>query len=181
MDDKANNTKKEEVRQNPKQTDAHGKSDKKVEELNKRIDDLENQLKRAVADYRNFGKRIEEEKQEFIKFANRDLLLRLFPAFDAFIIAEKYVKDEGLKLTLKKLTEVLKDAGVERIEVQGKEFDPLLMECVDTIEGEENKVTEEARPGFTLYGKTLRPTQVKVGKKKGEKNEENEDLAKEAL
>ena len=40
MDDKANNTKKEEVRQNPKQTDAHGKSDKKIEELNKKINDI---------------------------------------------------------------------------------------------------------------------------------------------
>lgn len=155
------------------------KSENNIEELEKRIQELEDQLKRSVADYRNLEKRVEDQKLEFVKFANQELLLRLLPAFDTLFLAEKYVTDEGLKLSIKKLTEVLKDNGVEKIEVVGRDFDPHLMECVDTQAGEENKVIEEARPGFALYGRVLRAAQVKVGKKG--KNEESEELAKEAL
>lgn len=175
MDDMKNDSKKEIKQEDQKH--AGKNSNKKIEELEKRVDELENQLKRAVADYRNLDKRIGEEKQDFIKFANKDLLLKLFPAFDAFIIAEKYIKDEGLVLTIKKLTEVLKESGVEKIKTVGLEFDPNLMECVDTVEGEENKVLEEVRPGFTLFGSTLRAAHVKVGKK----NEDMQDLTKEEL
>ncbi len=137
-----------------------------VKELKERIADLENQLLRAVADYRNLEKRLDEEKKEFVKFANRDLLLRLIPAFDTLFLAEKYVVDEGIKLTIKHLQESLRDVGVERVKAVGEEFSPESMEVVTTEEGEENKVLEELRPGYTLNGKLVRPAQVKVGKQK---------------
>lgn len=130
-----------------------------------KIQELENQFKRAVADYRNLEKRVQDERVQMVQFANKDLLLKLFPAFDMLFLAEKYVTDEGLKLSVKKLTEVLKEVGVERIETEGKEYNPHLMEVVVTEAGEENKVLQELRPGFTLFGKVLRPAHVKVGKK----------------
>ncbi|RJQ25955.1 nucleotide exchange factor GrpE [Candidatus Parcubacteria bacterium] len=147
----------------------------KVEELKKRINDLENQLKRAVADYRNLEKRVGEEKRETIKFANKELLLRIFPALDTLFLAGKYVKDEGLKLTIKKVNDVLKEVGVERVETESKEFNPELMECVEIVEGEEDMVIEEVLPGFTLQGKLLRPAQVKVGKSNEDKNLKTEE------
>lgn len=155
------------------------KKDTKREELEKRIAELDDQLKRAVADYRNFEKRVEEQKQEVVRFANRDLLLQLLPAFDTLFLAHQHVQDEGLKLSIQKLIEVLKDAGVDRVETEGEEFDPAVMECVDTGEGQENKVLAEVRPGFTLFGQTLRPAQVKVGEKKHEEKEE--EKAKQEL
>ncbi len=134
-------------------------------DLKERVEDLENQLKRSVADYRNLEKRLDDEKREFVKFANRDLLLRLIPAFDTLFLAAKYVTDEGIKITIKNLQDSLAEVGVQRVETEGQEFDPSVMEVVTTGDGEENMVLEELRPGFTLNGKLVRPAQVKVGKK----------------
>lgn len=136
-----------------------------VDQLKAKVAELEDQLLRSVADYRNLEKRIEDEKREFVKFANRDLLLRLIPAFDTLFLAEKFVADEGIKLTIKQLREALKEVGVEQVETNGKSFDAQTMEAVSTSDGEDGVVLEELRPGFTLNGKLLRPAQVKVGRK----------------
>ncbi len=141
------------------------KKNDKTEELEEKIKELDDQLKRAVADYRNLEKRFEEEKRLTIKFANRDLLLRLIPSFDTLFLAEKYIKDDGIKLTVKSLKDALKDAGVESVNVEGEVFNPEVMEAVAVVEGEDGMVLEELRPGYMLNGKLIRPAQVKVGKK----------------
>lgn len=141
---------------------------KRIKELEKKILELEDQLKRAVADYRNFQKRVEEDRKELIQFANKDFLLKLFPAFDILLLAEKHIEDEGLRLSVKKIREVLKSVGVMQHESQGETFDPEYMECVETREGEDNIVLEEIRPGFSMNGKILRPALVVVGKKQEE-------------
>jgi len=138
---------------------------KKNEELDTKIENLENQLRRAVADYANLQRRFEEEKKEVIKFANTDLLIRLIPAFDTLFLAEKFVVNEGIKLTIKKLEDSLRELGVMRVKTVGEAFDPSFMEAVETVEGEDDEVIEEVTPGFSLYGKLLRAAQVKVGKK----------------
>src|SRR3989344_5409175 len=107
------------------------RQNKQVEELEQKIRVLEDQLKRAVADYINLEKRTEEEKRDTIKYGNKELLLRLLSGLESLFLAEKYIEDNGLK---------------------------------ETIEGKENIVIEETRPGFRLYGKLLKPAQVKVGK-----------------
>ena len=126
---------------------------------------LKEQLARALADYKNLEKRFDEEKKEFVKYANKELLIRLIPALDTLFLAGKYTSDEGIRLTVKTVLDALKDVGVEKIGAEGAEFNPEFMEAVDTGEGEENKVIEEVRPGFMLNGKVIRPAQVKVGKK----------------
>ncbi len=150
---------------NVKQKNSGTKRDE-VAKLKQKIEDLENQLLRAVADYRNLEKRMEDEKREFVKFANRDLLLRLIPAFDTLFLAEKYVVDEGIKITVKHLREALKEVGVEQIKAEGEMFDAAKMEAITTEEGDEGEVLEELRPGYALNGKLIRPAQVKVGKNK---------------
>lgn len=126
---------------------------------------LKEQLARALADYKNLEKRFDEEKKEFVKYANKELLIRLIPALDTLFLAGKYTSDEGIRLTVKTVLDALKDVGVEKIGAEGAEFNPEFMEAVDTGEGEENKVIEEMCPGFVLNGKVVRPAQVKVGKK----------------
>ncbi len=126
---------------------------------------LEDLWKRALADYQNLEKRIALEKEEFVKFANRNLILRILPAIDSLEKAEEYLKDEGLSLALRQLKEGLSSGGLEKIEVRGKDFNPEEMECVAVGEGEEGKVLEETRAGYRLNGKVLRVAQVKVGKK----------------
>lgn len=137
-----------------------------VEELKNKVTELENQYMRAVADYRNLEKRVAEDRLEYIKFANKEMLDRLLPSFDTLFLAEKYVQDDGLKLTIKTLYDAFGQIGVTKVETVGKEFNPDIMECVETVEGAENTVIEEVRPGFTLFDKTLRPALVKVGASK---------------
>lgn len=141
------------------------KQDLTIEELENKVKELEDRWKRSIADYRNLERRIEEEKKDWIKFANKDLLLKLFSGFEALLLAEKYVQDEGLKLSIKKLLEVLKDVGVERVKTLGEKYNADKMECIEVVDGKEDTVIEETSPGFLLYGKTLQPARVKVGKK----------------
>lgn len=127
------------------------------------LEDLENQLKRALADYQNLEKRISEEKSNWIKLANKELLLRLLPGLDNLILAEKHTQDEGVKISIKHFLDILEAEGVKKIETANAQFDPKLMEAVTTGEGEEGKVIEEIKAGYTLGGQILRPAQVIVG------------------
>ncbi len=133
----------------------------KIEE---ELEGLRHQLKRTLADYQNLEKRVAEDKSEWIKLANKQLLLRLLPAVDNLMLAEKHTQDEGIVLSIKQFLAALENEGVKKIEVIGKEFNPETMECVQTIEGKDGMVTEEVKAGYTLYDRILRPAQVVVGK-----------------
>ncbi len=138
------------------------KNEKKIEETE--LSNLENQLKRALADYQNLEKRIAEEKSSWIKAANKNLLLKLLPGLDNLILAEKHTQDEGVKISIKHFLDILEQDGVKEIETVGKDFDPNLMEAIGTQNGEEGKVLEEVRAGYMLFETVLRPAQVIVGK-----------------
>lgn len=139
-------------------------SEKEIEESKKKVEDLENKYKRALADYQNLEKRVAEEKKNWIKLANKELILRLLPVLDTLMLASIHVSDEGLGLSIQQFLGVLKSEGVEKVETVGKEFNPQIMECVETVEGEEGKVLDEVRAGYMISGKILRPAMVKVGK-----------------
>lgn len=125
---------------------------------------LENLWKRALADYQNLEKRTSVEKEDFVKFANSQLILKILPSLDSLEKAEKHLKDEGLSLALKQLKEGLIQEGLEKIQTQGKDFNPDFMECVEVGQGKEGKVLDEIRPGYKLGNRVLRVAQVKVGK-----------------
>jgi molecular chaperone GrpE len=133
-------------------------------EENQEFTDLENQLKRALADYQNLEKRIAGERIEWIKIANKQLLLKLLPGLDSLLLAQKHTQDEGVRVAIKHFLDGLETEGVKKIETKDQDFDPIFMEAVATLEGEEGKVLEETRAGYTLNGQVLRPAQVIVGK-----------------
>jgi molecular chaperone GrpE len=149
------------------------KEEESKDELEEKNEELLEQLKRTLADYRNLEKRVEENKLEWIKMANKQLLLRILPGLDALLLAEKHTQDEGIKLSIKTFLGILEDEGVKKIETVGKDFDPNLMECIGTVEGENGKVIEESKPGFMLHDKVLRVAQVTVGN-----SESNQELEK---
>lgn len=126
--------------------------------------DLENRLKRAMADYQNLQKRFLAEKKDYIKFANAVLLDKLLPVLDDLIRAQQHLKDSGLKLVLDQFKLVLESEGVVPIKALNLKFDPQTMDCMETVSGPKNKVVEVLQPGYTLYGRVLRPARVKVGK-----------------
>lgn len=130
----------------------------------KKSEELENKYKRALADYQNLEKRVKEERSNWIKTANKELILRLLPVLDTLILAGQHVQDQGLKLGIQHFLSVLKSEGVEKIETVGKQFDPATMECIEIVSGEEGKVLEEIRAGYKVNEQVLRPAQVKVGK-----------------
>ena len=148
--------------------DVKDKKDKSKDEvalLKQKIEELENQVKRIFADYQNLEKRVAQEKGEWLIKANKDLILRFLPAIDFLLLSSKHIKDEGLKLSIQKFFDILKEEGVEKIEAVGKEFDPNLMEGIQTVAGDENKVIEELRIGYKMGDEVLRPAEVTVGKK----------------
>ena len=136
---------------------------KKKDEVEEKSEELLDQLKRTLADYRNLEKRVEENRVEWIKMSNKQLLLRILPGLDALLLAEKHTQDEGIKLSIKTFLDILENEGVKKIETVGHDFDPNLMECIGAVEGDEGKVIEELKPGYMLHDKVLRVAQVTVG------------------
>ena len=130
--------------------------------------ELEEKYKRARADYINLERRIKKQQEEFLKFANSALILKLLPILDDLEKAAEASKDAGLKLVLKNFRQVLQSEGVEEVKVKvGDEFDPEIMEGVITestekTEGTEARVVEVLRKGYKMKEKVLRPAQVKV-------------------
>lgn len=137
-----------------------------LDALKQQVENFENQYKRALADYQNLQKRVQDEKSEWIRSANKELLLRILTVLDTLILAYQHTQDKNVQVSIQQFFDVLKAEGVIKIDAVGQDFDPHLMECITTEPGEENKVLEEIRTGFMMYDKVLRPAQVKVGKGK---------------
>jgi molecular chaperone GrpE len=135
---------------------------------------------RAQADFSNFKKRSEQEREEYTRFANANIMLELLPVLDDFERALEHIPAklsslawvDGVSLIYRKLRATLESQGLTQIEALGKPFDPSLHEAVRQDRGEEGIVIEEIRKGYQLHDKVIRPTMVVVGN--------GEDTEKEA-
>lgn len=139
------------------------------QKLQERIVELENNWKRALADYKNLERRTAEEKQEFAEFSNMLLLQRLLPIVDNLQMLEKHITDTGLIMIIKEFKQVLEDNGAISLESHKKDFDAGTMDCVETLECDEHddgKVLEVISEGYKFRNKILRPAKVRVGKAK---------------
>ena len=130
------------------------------------IENIKNQLKRALADYSNLQRRFEEEKKYIIQYANATLLLKLVGVFDSVEQAGKHLENEGLNLSIRKFKEALESEAIREISSEGKKFDPNFHEAIDVVEGKEDgRIVAVLQKGYTLNDKVLRPAKVKVSKK----------------
>lgn len=136
-----------------------------IEVLKNKVLDVDNQYRRALADYQNLQRRVQEERIQWLQSANKDLLLKFLPVLDILILAAKHLNDKGLELSIQQFLDVLEKEGVKKFETGQKKFDPHVMECIETVEGKEDFVIEEVRAGYLFHEKVLRTAQVKVGKK----------------
>ena len=135
---------------------------------------------RAQADYTNYKRRTEQEREEFSKFANSTLILSLLPILDdmeralASIPAKsaKLPWVEGVKLIERKLRASLQAQGLTPIQALGKPFDPNFHEAVRQDKGREGIVIGEVQKGYKLHDKVIRPTKVVVGNGEGIAKEE---------
>lgn len=123
------------------------------------------QYLRAIADYRNLEKRTASEKEEIRAYAAVGVVTKLIPVVDMFERASEHLKDQGLAIALKEMHAVLAAFGAKKMDVQGKQFDPVTMECVEAGDDGEETVTDVVAPGWQMHGKVIRHALVRVGKK----------------
>ena len=156
--------------------------EKEIEELKKMLEEKEKEFKehherllRVAADFDNYKKRAAREKEEWVKFANEDLIKSILPSVDNLERAVNHSEKtediqslvEGIKLTLQQLLQTLYKFGVSPIESLGKPFDPAVHEAmlvVETDQQEANRVVEEFQKGYLLNNRLLRPATVSVSK-----------------
>ncbi|MFH1602038.1 MAG: nucleotide exchange factor GrpE [Candidatus Shapirobacteria bacterium] len=132
-------------------------------DLKIRVTGLEEQLKRALADYRNLECRIEKEISHFKKNSALRLIDKLLGVLDDLERAESHLEDKGLAIAVNQFKEVLLSEGVKEIKSKGEMFDPELMDCVEMGEGKQNLVVKTLNKGYTLDGRVVRPAKVRVG------------------
>jgi len=134
---------------------------------------------RAQADFINYKRRSEQEKEEHSEFANSVLMLGLLPIFDDFERAiatipprlDKLSWIDGIKLIERKLRASLEAQGLSPIKALGEPFNPYLHEAVRQDKGEEGIVIEEVQKGYKFHDRVIRASRVVVGN--GEVEEEN--------
>jgi molecular chaperone GrpE len=129
-------------------------------------------LQRLQAEFENYRKRVLREQTEAVDLAARPVVLRLLEVLDDFDLALMHAQDKpdfdrflhGVELVYAKLVDTLRAEGLERIEAQGKPFDPELHEALmQSGDGDGDPVVADVlRPGYTLKGRVLRPAGVRV-------------------
>mgnify|MGYP001566608063 CR=1 FL=1 len=136
-----------------------------------------NNWKRERADFMNYKKEEAKRLEEFVKYANEDLLLETIELVDDLGVIAKEVPGVGLEHVVKKFSGLFKKYGVERIKVDGQ-FNPALHEAVlgegsippqrdngISVETEkEGTKMVEVRAGYTMHGKVIRPARVRLVK-----------------
>ena len=156
------------------------------------LQELNNKYLRLYAEFDNYKKRVNKEKEELRRYGNESLLYELLPAVDNLELALKHGSCdpktgvvEGVEITLKELQRTLEKFGLRKIESLGKKFDPAVHHAMVQIEREdleEKMVAEELRAGYLLYDKVLRPSLVAVSvrPKKAEGQEDEDSTAEES-
>jgi len=131
-------------------------------------------LQRIAADFDNYKKRVEKEREAFIKYASENLILKFLGVLDNLERALQNEKREedpfvgGVKLIHSQFVKVLADEGVEAIDQLGDAFDPYRHDCMMqemNNDLDEDTITDIFQKGFILKGKVIRPAKVRISKK----------------
>ncbi|MBU4274400.1 nucleotide exchange factor GrpE [Patescibacteria group bacterium] len=157
---------------------------KELEDCKAKCEEYLDGWKRERADFLNYKKEEMERIVELIKYANEELILKMLPILDNFLIAEKNIPEDikkdknvaGLLQIHQQLRDFLKLQGIEEIKAVGEKFDPNFHEAVgetkvtengDPTPGESKEpgiIIEETQKGYILQGKVIRPSKVKINK-----------------
>ncbi len=148
--------------------------------LNQELEDCVNQKMRAIADYQNLKRRVDEERKERQKRITSEVVSSVLPVLDDIERAissndemqnEKGTSthqdkwSEGIHLIREKFINILEEEGVVEIDTK-IDFDPSLHEAVGRIDGKENKILEVVQKGFCMDDLIVRPAKVIIGQKK---------------
>lgn len=144
--------------------------------LKEDYDKLNSQYIRLAADFDNYRKRQAQEREQLLKYGLEEALKKMILVIDNFERAKKTLTDcedymkykEAFELLQKQVEDELTKLGMERIEAEGKEFDPNLHEAVmqtPSSEQPEHTILQELQKGYKLGDKVLRPAMVNVAVK----------------
>lgn len=142
---------------------------KQIKELKKKTDEYLAGWKRAKADYLNREREIVKKKDNWVKFANLELILKLLPILDSFDHSLNHIpkdlKDnqwaKGMEQIRQQLRAFLKAEGVEKIKTLGEKFNPERHEVVEK-KGEGGKIIEETQAGYLINDKVVRIAKVVI-------------------
>lgn len=144
---------------------------REMEEKARLAEERLNQLKYLQADFDNYRKSLDREKEQIIELANEGLIRDLLVVLDDFERALQSMKEgkdkEGLLMLYKNFFKILEQHGLRPIEALGKKFDPYYHEAVlrEKSDQEEGTIIEELQKGYMLKSKVIRHSKVKVAEK----------------
>ena len=163
------NAEAEQTAQDAEAEKASGKKDPK----DAKIEELQDRLRRQMAEFDNFRKRTEKEKSAMYEVGARDIIEKILPVLDNFERGLAAVPEdekgssfaEGIEKIYKQFVKTLEDAGVEAIEAKGQQFDPNLHNAVMHVEDDqfgENEISQELQKGYKYRGTVVRHSMVQV-------------------
>lgn len=149
------------------------REDKKADVLNEKIGELEDKVKRQLAEFENFRNRTEKEKSAMFEIGAKSVIEKMLPVVDNFERGLLGLSEEekeapfasGMQMVYKQLLTELDSLGVKPIEAVGKEFDPNLHNAVMQVESEEYEsgtVAQELQKGYTYRDGVVRHSMVAV-------------------
>ena len=149
------------------------KNEEVIEEnsaVNNELEEMTDRYKRLLAEFENYKKRSQKERESLYNMITGDVLTSILPVMDnlekaAAVKTEDTSYQEGVKLVVKQFSDVLNKFGMEEIESVGKRFDPELHDAVSHIEDPskgEQEIVEEYRKGYKIGSKVIRHSMVIV-------------------
>lgn len=156
-----------------KKSKLFGKKDKKEDKLKEQINELNDKVMRQMAEFDNYRKRTEKEKQQMFETGAKSVIEKILPVVDnferGFAALPEEEKDsafaEGMSMVYKQLMTELEKIEVKPIEAIGQEFDPNFHNAVMHVEDEslgENVIVEEFQKGYVYRESVIRHSMVKV-------------------
>ncbi|MBQ3253794.1 MAG: nucleotide exchange factor GrpE, partial [Acholeplasmatales bacterium] len=154
-----------------------------VQALQKEVASWKNEYLKAHAETENFKKRTNEQAMKDRKYASQKVIGELIQPIDMLVQIVNYPATNpevanyqiGFQMIANQLVDILKGEGLSSIEAIDKEFDPKIMEAVQTeenLEKEDNIVLKVMQPGYMYKDRVLRPAMVVVNKKNNIEKEE---------
>jgi len=184
------NEKKQEVEENPfvqennaeelteeQATEQNGAAETdKIKQLEQELEEQKTQYLRLAADFDNYRKRQEQERESLLKYGAEDTIKKILPVIDTLERARKSFQEiddpeklkESFEAIQKQIFDALDKIGVKKIECVGEEFDPNVHEAVmqtPTSEHPDHTVIAELQSGYQLKDRTVRPALVNVAVK----------------
>jgi len=146
-----------------------------LDSLRAERDEFKDRHLRVYAEFDNYRKKVQKDKDELIKYSNESMAYELLPVLDSMDMALKHAAEgntetaqslmRGVENTFRELSRTLEKFGLTPIEAKGTAFDPSYHHAMSRVEREdmeENMIVEELRKGYTFRDKVLRPSFVSV-------------------